>query len=91
MRRPREVFDGGGGWKCTVTSKGAPGTTRSQKRQEGVSPETFGRSMFLLIPYRQTSALQVAGNRFLFFGAIEFVMICYGRTRATGANTVFKR
>ena len=75
----------------SVTSKGAPGTIRSQKSHEGVSPRTFGRSMFLLTPCHQTSALQVVGNRFLFFGAIEFVMICYGRTRATGANTVFKR
>ena len=53
----------------------------------GVSSRTFGRSMFLLTPCCQTSALQVEGNRFLFFGAIEFVMICYGRIRATGAHS----
>ena len=57
----------------------------------GVSSRTFGRSMFLLTPCCQTSALQVEGNRFLFFGAIEFMMICYGRTRATGAHTVFQK
>ena len=57
----------------------------------GVSSRTFGRSMFLLTPCCQTSALHVEGNRFLFFGAIEFVMICYGRTRATGAHTLFQR
>ena len=56
----------------------------------GVSSGTFGRSIFLLTPC-QTSALQVEGNRFLFFGAIKFVMICYGTTRATGAHTVFQR
>ena len=60
-------------------------------RKESLQKHLEGVCMFLLIPYRQTSALQVAGNRFIFFGAIEFVMICYGRTRATGANTVFKR
>ena len=59
--------------------------------KEAVSPRTFGRSMFLLTPCCQTSALHVEGNRFLFFGAIKFVIICYGRTRVTGAHTVFQR
>ena len=63
----------------------------ARRGKGGVSPRTFGRSMFLLTPCCQTSALQVEGNRFLFFGAIKFVMICYGRNRATGAYTIFQR
>ena len=63
----------------------------ARRGKGGVSPRTFERSMFLLTPCFQTSALQVEGNRFLFFGAIEFVMICYGRNRATGAHTIFQR
>ena len=63
----------------------------TRRGKEGVSPRTFGRSMFLLTPCCQTSALHVEGNRFSFFGAIEFVMICYGRNRATGAYTIFQR
>ena len=63
----------------------------ARRGKEAVFPRTFGRSMFLLTPCCQTSALHVEGNRFLFFGAIEFVMICYGRTRATGAHTLFQR
>ena len=64
---------------------------KARRGTEELPSRTFGRSMFLLTPCCQTSALQVEGNRFLFFGAIKFVMICYGRTRATGAHTVFQR
>ena len=63
----------------------------ARRGKEAFSPRTFGRSMFLLTPCCQTSALQVEGNRFLFFGAIKFMVICCGRTRATGAQTVFQR
>ena len=63
----------------------------ARRGKGGVSPRTFGRSMFLLTPCCQTSALQVEGNRFLFFGAITFVIIRNGRTRATGAHTVLQR
>ena len=59
--------------------------------KEGFSPRPFRRSMFLLTPCFQTSVLQIVGNQFLLFGAIKFVIICNGRTRATGANTVFQR
>ena len=63
----------------------------TRRGKEGVSPRTFARSMLLLRPCCQTSALQVEGTRFLFFGAIEFGMICYMRHRATGAHTIFQR
>ena len=63
----------------------------ARRGKEGVSPRTFGRSMFLLTPCCQTSDLQIVGNQFLLFGAIKFVIICNGRTRATGAHTVFQR
>ena len=78
-----------GGMQLQAKDHIEPPETRRGK--EGVSPRTFARSMFLLTPCCQTSALQVEGTRFLFFGAIEFVMICYGRNRATGAHTVFQR
>ena len=77
-----------GGMQSQAKDHIEPPETR--KGKEGVSPRTFGRSMFLLTTC-QTSALQVEGTQFLFFGAIEFVMICYGRNRATGAHTVFQR
>ena len=80
------LLDGGGGWRYTVTSKGGPGATRSQKRQ-GKILSSFGRSLFLLTPCCQTSDLQIVGNQFLLFGAIKFVIICNGRTRATGAHS----
>ena len=66
-------------------------TTEAKKGKEGFSPRTFRRFMFLLTPYFQTSDLQLVGNKFLLFGAIKFVIICYGRTRVTGAHTVFQR
>ena len=62
----------------------------ARRGKEGFSPRPF-RSMFLLTPCFQTSDLQTVGNQFLLFGAIKFVIICNGRTRATGANTVFQR
>ena len=62
----------------------------TRRGKEGVSPRTFGRSMFLLTPCFQTSDLQIVGNQFLLFGAIKFVIICNGRIRATGAHTVFQ-
>ena len=77
-----------GGMQSQAKDHIEPPETR--KGKEGVSPRTFGRSMFLLTPC-QTFALQVEGTRFLCFGAIEFVMICYGGNRATGAHTVFQR
>ena len=77
-----------GGMQSQAKDHIEPPETR--KGKEGVSPRTFGRSMFLLKPC-QTFTLQVEGTRFLCFGAIEFVMICYGGNRATGAHTVFQR
>ena len=67
------------------------GPPEARRGKEGFSARPFRRSMYLLTPCFQTSALRVEGNRFLFFGAIKFVIICYGRTRVTGAHTVFQR
>ena len=63
----------------------------ARRGKEGFSPRPFRRSMFLLTPCFQTSDLQIVGNQFLLSRAIKFVIICNGRTRATGANTVFQR
>ena len=63
----------------------------ARRGKEGFSPRTFRRFMFQLTPYFQTSDLQLVGNKFLLFGAIKFVIICNGRTRATEANTVLQR
>ena len=78
-----------GGMQSQTKDHLEPPETRRGK--EGVSPRTFARSMFLLTPCYQTSALQVEGTKFFFFGAIEFMMICYGRYRATRAHTIFQR
>ena len=66
------------------------GPPEARRGKEEFSPRPFRRSMFLLTPCFQTSDLQLVGNQ-LFFGAIKFVIICNGRTRASGANTVFQK
>ena len=66
-------------------------TPEARRGKEEFSPRPFRRSMFLLTPCFQTSVLQIVGNQLLLFGAIKFVIICNGRTRATGANTVFQK
>ena len=67
------------------------GPPEARRGKEGFSARPIRRSMYLLTPCFQTSDLQTVGNQFLLFGAIKFVIICNGRTRATGANTVFQR
>ena len=67
------------------------GPPEARRGKEGFSPRPFRRSMFLLTPCFQASDLHIEGNQFLLFGAIIFVLICNGRTRASGANTVFQK
>ena len=63
VRRLREVFlmeEEAGGVQSLAKEHLEPPEARRGK--DSVSHRTFGRSMFLLTPCCQTSALQVAGN-----------------------------